>query len=884
MGAGLRAEQAGPRPEAVASAHAGHAPGRVRNVLLLHSYHSNYEWTSEVTRGITTKLERQPFETELWVEYMDAKRTRPEERREWMRRLLADKYKGLKLDLVIASDDDAAAYMASEDNGVARDVPVVYCGVSSKELLERLPRERFTGVEEVFKASDYLLAMGWFWKPEGPLVVVTDNSPTGRSMRKLHEEAMQHMPKVSPVFLDGTELSLREILERLRNMPAPGLVVLSAFTRDAKGEFIPIQEAARRVAEAARVPVVSPNTSQLGQGMLAGNSNAGFAHGELTGAMAAQVLSGARVDEVGRVQHGNIQVVIDDQAAKRWEIRTDRYPAGAIIVNQVDGWRKTYMENRRLVWGIGVGFLAQSLVTIALIVMITRKRRAEQALRASQEDVERAQKIAKLGHWKRDTETGKLQWSDEVYRIYGYEPGSIQPEMQSHLSMIHPEDRKRVEELIERSDAMGKNRVLEFRITRRDGSIRHLRSLGELSKKPNGKIVVAGVVQDVTEFREMEEHLRHSQRVESLGNMAGGIAHDFNNLLTIINGYCQILLLKLAPEDPNLAKVKEIHRAGERAAALTKQLLAFSRKQVMEPRILDLNQLVNSAQGLLKPLLGGAIHYRTELGEGLHPVKADPYQLEQVLVNLAVNARDAMPEGGELVIATRNEDLAGFTSWHELEIEPGPYVRLVVSDVGHGMNDAVLQRVFEPFFTTKPPGRGTGLGLASVFGIVRQSGGYVSVVSSPGRGTSFHVLLPAVEGPVEGEVERAPRLSPGAGQILIVEDEEQIRTLAAGALAELGYKVTVAASPQEALARDFGRDGTPEMLLVDIVMPGMSGLALANRLKERWPNLKVLVMSGYPGRELEMEGLGSDGFLAKPFLPAELAEKVREILGQGSGA
>ncbi|MBI4893062.1 MAG: response regulator [Acidobacteria bacterium] len=871
----------GPRPEAVASAHAGHPAERVGNVLLLHSYHSTYEWTSEVSRGISAVLEAAPYEIELWAEFMDAKRTLPETRREWMRDLLQRKYGRIRLDLVIAVDDDAAAYMAMEDNGLRRDIPVVYCGVSSPELIQRLPKERFTGVQEIHGAGDFLLAQRWFWRGEGVLVLVVDNSPTGKSMKELYARALTEFPRVKPVILDGAELTTEEILARLRGMPAPGLVLLSAFTRDVNGTYIPPQDAGRKISEAARAPVVSPNVSQLGQGLLAGNANSGFAHGKLTGEMAVRILRGEPLAEIPRQQHGKLWLVIDDRVGKRWGLRASDYPQDAIVVNEEAGWRKTYAENRRLIWAIALGFLAQTAVTLALVVMIVRKRRVEQELRASQANVERAQKIAKLGHWERDVKTGRLYWSDEVFRLYGYEPGSFELDSRKHLEMVHPEDRQRVEELIAKSDLSGKSRVLEFRIIRRDGSVRHMRSLGEWSRRPNGDTLVAGVVQDITELREMEEHFRHAQRVESLGNMAGGIAHDFNNLLTIINGYCQILLLKMGADDPNLAKVKEIHRAGERAAALTKQLLAFSRKQVMETRVLDLNELVESAEGLLRPLLGESISYRTELSEGLHAVKADPYQLEQVLVNLVVNSKDAMGDGGVLLIETRNEDLAGFTSWNGLEIEPGPYVRLVVTDSGHGMSEEVRQRVFEPFFTTKPQGKGTGLGLASVFGIVRQSDGYVSVVSQPGMGTSFHVLLPAADGQASIAEERTEALRPGEGRILIVEDEEQIRTLAAAALTELGYRVTAAAGPQEALMIDFSKLGTPELLVADIVMPGMSGLALAKKLRERWPSLRVLVMSGYPGRELDLEELGDAAFLAKPFLPAELADKVREMLGGG---
>ncbi len=388
---------------------------------------------------------------------------------------------------------------------------------------------------------------------------------------------------------------------------------------------------------------------------------------------------------------------------------------------------------------------------------------------------------------------------------------------------------------------------------------------------------------DVTERRRLEASLRQSQKMEAVGRLAGGIAHDFNNLLTAINGYSSLVLNSLDESHPARADVEEIRKAGERAAGLTEQLLAFSRRQVLQPEVLDLNAVVEDMKNMLARLIPENIVLEARLAPDLGAVRADRGQVEQVVINLAVNARDAMPEGGRLTLETENVELgARFAQLHP-DLVPGPHVMLAVSDSGAGMDEETRARVFEPFFTTKEVGKGTGLGLSTVYGIVRQSGGHVSVASEAGDGTVFRVYLPRVDAAVGGKPEPRAAIaeSPGAETILLAEDEDGVRTLIEKLLEEAGYRVLAAESSEDALR--LGRDypGTIHLLLTDVIMPGMGGPELAERLIEHRPKLRVVFTSGYTDAATEeREGFPpGTGFLQKPFTPAALTAKVRETLG-----
>lgn len=403
--------------------------------------------------------------------------------------------------------------------------------------------------------------------------------------------------------------------------------------------------------------------------------------------------------------------------------------------------------------------------------------------------------------------------------------------------------------------------------------------------RPEGILCIGN---DITEHRLLEEQYRQSQKMEAIGRLAGGIAHDFNNLLTIILGYCELLLNRLRSSAPLVEAVEEIKNAGEKSSTLVRQLLAFSRRQVLMPKILNLNSVVLETEKMLRRLIGEDIHLATVLSPSLGKVKADPGQIEQVILNLAVNARDAMPEGGTLTIETANVELDREYSSKHLSVKPGPYIMVALSDTGLGMDEETLSQIFDPFFTTKEHGKGTGLGLATVYGIVKQSEGNIWVYSEPGRGTTFKIYLPRVEGVEDHSEQRLFSYDAllGTETILLVEDDESLRRMIGKTLEDSGYAVLEASHGSQAVTIAEGYAGPIALMVTDVVMPGLSGRKLAELMAAARPEMKTLFISGYTENAISNHGVLEPGinFLQKPFTPMTLLQKVRDALDAGSNA
>jgi two-component system cell cycle sensor histidine kinase/response regulator CckA len=523
----------------------------------------------------------------------------------------------------------------------------------------------------------------------------------------------------------------------------------------------------------------------------------------------------------------------------------------------------------------------QALGVIVLWSDRTAQVEADSSARSSEFLLGEAQRLGRVGSWTYDVSRGQGEASPEFFRILGLhsekllEPGDLE-------RFIHPDDRWPWHEHIAKVLGVLKPfTICEFRIIRPDGATRSVIMRAEVKYADDGVPVAAwGTMQDITERRVLEEQLRRAQRMEALGQLAGGVAHDFNNLLTVIQVETGFLQEGLSDNDPLKVEVFEIRRAAERAASLTRQLLAFSRKQILRPRLLDLNTLVSDTSHMLRRLIGEDIELVTMLTLNVATIMADPGQLEQVLVNLAVNARDAMPTGGVLRVETSAINVGP----DDVLVPPGDYVVLTVSDTGHGMDENVRLRIFDPFFTTKPPGRGTGLGLSTVFGIVEQSGGKIAVESTPGRGATFTIYLPRANPddarPESGSAPLQDFLPRRHATVLLVEDEQPLRSVSQRVLEREGYTVLTAEDGFEGLAIAETFSGTIDLLITDVVLPGLDGRAVAARLKLRRPGLQVLYMTGYTDDEMLRRGLIDDevNLLDKPFNSAQLADAARRAI------
>ncbi len=515
-----------------------------------------------------------------------------------------------------------------------------------------------------------------------------------------------------------------------------------------------------------------------------------------------------------------------------------------------------------------------------IMIDITERREHEHELQVSRERLALAQLAGRVGTFEWDIPTRATIWTPEMYALYGATPLMTPAEVwQTH---VHPDD---AESAMDAAKAAAVSGVLdaEWRVVWPDGSAHWLHGRGKAPLDEEGRPQrMLGAVIDVTERKQLEEQLRQSQKMEAIGRLAGGVAHDFNNLLTVITAYGDFIAASMDVHDPHQSDLNEIRCAADRASLLTQQLLAFSRRQVVRPQVLDINAIVTEMARMLARLIGDDVTLKVDLAENAGATVADAGQMHQVLMNLVVNARDAMPYGGAISIATH---AVAVTVDLGLPVPPGDYVVLSVSDTGVGMTEAVRAKIFEPFFTTKEAGRGTGLGLSTVYGIVQQSSGHVRVHSAVDHGTTFDLFFPrAPEGRDEATTPVVVETS-GTEVVLFVEGERALREAGARILTQRGYRVLTAHDPSEALRISKAYLARIDLLIAEVVMPGLSGTALAARLLVARPGTRVLFVSGYSDDALGQHGVFEDGvnFLHKPFSEHTLARKVREVLDAVAG-
>jgi two-component system cell cycle sensor histidine kinase/response regulator CckA len=528
-------------------------------------------------------------------------------------------------------------------------------------------------------------------------------------------------------------------------------------------------------------------------------------------------------------------------------------------------------------------FFGDNEFHVVFVRDISERKRAEEALQRSTRLLMDSERVARLGHFTFDAGTGQWHSSEFLNELLGIE-ADFPKDLDGWLRLVHPDYRDEISSYLSKNvfeEHQSFDR--EYKIVRpADNQERWVHCLGRLEFDAEGKLLrMIGTVQDVSDRKQLEEQLLQSQKIEAVGKLAGGVAHDFNNMLGVILGYTELIKSRLSSGDALLKEVAEIEKAAAHSRDVTRQLLAFSRKQIIAPKTLNLNKLIADTKITLSRLIGENIDLRFFPEEDLWKIRFDPSQIEQILVNLAVNAHDAMPAGGKLTIETANIVLKEEYCRVHVGFRPGDYILLVVSDNGAGMDKETLSHIFEPFFTTKEVDKGTGLGLPTVYGIVKQNGGSVNVYSEAGRGTTFKIYIPRImeERETTKAASEAP-LASGSGTILLVEDDDMVRKMTSAMLQELGYTVVIAATPSEAVSLCEGGDTPVDLLLTDVVMPELSGIALQDKIEKIRPEIKVLFMSGYTANVIVHHGVLDKGvsFIQKPFCMNDLARKIRDVL------
>ncbi len=565
----------------------------------------------------------------------------------------------------------------------------------------------------------------------------------------------------------------------------------------------------------------------------------------------------------------------------RYRLRMQEMPVPTIyetILQDRDG-NRIYVE-----FNAGIINYEGKPADLVIVRDITERKQVEEALRGSEEKMRAIFESSVDGIYVTNLEYNLLEVNNACIQIFGY---SNKKEVlgQNVLNFLKKDEYENARRMIKNVLAKGYIKSIEFVSVKKDGSEFPIELSTALLKDESGNPVgFVGNIKDSSERKQLEEQLSQSQKIEAIGRLAGGVAHDFNNILTVIRGYCELMYTKLDDASPLYKSISQIDKASKRAEGLTKQLLAFSRRQVMQSKVLNLNSLILDDKDMFQRLIGEDIELEIDLDENLGNIKADPSQIQQVLLNLVVNARDAMPDGGRLTFTTRNITLDDSIKKVHKPMKGGNYVLLTVRDTGTGMNKDIQKQIFEPFFTTKPKGKGTGLGLSTVYGIVKQSGGFIWVYSAAGEGAIFKIYLPRVKEKVPAAKVTIPisDRNNGKERILVAEDEDVVRELVCNTLGNQGYQILEAANGQEALDLCLSDEEHIDMVLTDVIMPVMNGSKLVENLKTKFPDIKVLFMSGYTGETIVAKGVWETSvqFLQKPFSQAGLIQKVREVLKQ----
>jgi PAS domain S-box-containing protein len=542
---------------------------------------------------------------------------------------------------------------------------------------------------------------------------------------------------------------------------------------------------------------------------------------------------------------------------------------------------------------IGAGFALLGITkqlkkdNVVLQTEIAERKRAEETVRESEEKFRQLAANITDVFWMTSPDLQEVFYASPAYeQIWGRSAESLYAHPHQWVEAILPEERERVFAVFKTLMGSQPSVSVEYQIARPDNTIRWIHDRGFQVRDASGGVIrLAGIATDITDRKHIEERMLQSQKMETVGKLAGGVAHEFNSILTAIIGQSELLLADLPPDDPLGKSVREIRQAADRAATLTRQLLAYGRKQILQPEILDLNRVLADMVGTLQHLMGREVDVQIVPVIGLKMVKIDPGQMEQVIVNIAMNAADAMPNGGKLTLETANVTLDDEYVRPFPGLKPGDYVMLAITDTGTGMSEEVKARVFEPFFSTKAVGQGTGLGLATCYGILKQSDGHINVYSEPARGSTFKIYLPQVEQKTKTSFPRlkSPDLPRGTETILLAEDDPSLLEMSTTLLRRLGYTVLTAVNGVEALNLKHQRDiGHVDLLFTDVVMPHMSGKELSDRIRAIYPHTKILFTSAYTESAIVHQGMLNEGviLLQKPFTPSALAHKVREVLDQ----
>lgn len=868
--------------------------GNREEILVLHSYSPDYSWTQTEQAGIDSIFSPLAAQYKLRIEYMDTNHNPAISKGPLLQTLYRDKFSNSRFKAIIVSDNAALEFLRQNRDKLFPGTPVLFCGINGFEpsMIANFPDS--TGIAEENDFSGLFDTINRL-HPNVDRVVIygIPNDPSHKANVALIKKTLNTI--TANIKIDIREFDdIESAIGDAKQLTEDTVILMVGSMRTMGGEGVNLQRANELMSPAVKVPVYTAWDFGINHGAVGGLVVSGYDQGRLAAELTLRILKGEKASQIEVQRNVSNVYMFDFNQMKRFGLRIDQLPKNATILNRPES---AYQFSKETTIAFAFSFSILSLAVIFLGLSVRRRKRVEEELKASQEKYAKAfRNSADVIGIARLSDGLYIEVSEVFFRIFGFTREEVIDKRSAAIDEPEPAEgfmlwfsSKAREDLFNKFQDQGFVKNLEVAWCTKNREQR----IGLYSAEViniGGEQCIIYVWHDITERKlaeihrlELEERLRHAQKMESIGLLAGGIAHDFNNLLTPILGYSQILLSGIQPGDPRVKALQQIREASERAATLTQQLLAFSRKQMLELKRIDIGHVVKHFEQMLRSTIREDIQINIYLTSELGIVLADIGQIEQVLMNLAVNAQDAMPKGGILTIETQNVMLdESYVTMHP-EASTGPHVALIVSDSGTGISKDLLDHIFEPFFTTKEKGRGTGLGLATVYGIVKQHGGSISVYSETDIGTTFKIYLKCVS--ASSVDMKRPSLVPtdlsrGTETILVVEDNDLVRDLAREMLQLAGYKVLTADGGENALQVFQQHKGSVDLLLTDVIMPGMNGKEIALRLCAEKSELKVLYMSGYTDNIIGKHGLLKDEvhLIQKPLSLMALSDKVRQVL------
>jgi len=817
-------------------------------------------------------------DVELFVDYMDTKRCSDVQYFEKLRDIYAHKYRLLNFDAIISCDDHALDFLLTYRDELFPDVPVAFCGINDYHP-ERIAGHRlFTGVYETYDVAGTVELMLRLHPAATEIVAITDATLSGGYfLDRLERVEPQFAGKATFKYL--TNPSMAALKDTLENLAPGALVLWAVYLRTPEGVSVSCEESVRFVTDNSVRPVYCV-WDVVGQGVVGGKITSPNYQGEAVAKRALALLRGERIEDM-TVGGSPMVHLFDFEALRRFGIPLKSLPSGSLVMNRP---YSVYAEYKVIIWLVAGFVLLLLAIILALIHDIQKRRQAEGALRTSEERYRVMSQRTGQMVYDYDVGSGAIAWSGAIAGITGFTPTEFSHvDIDQWAELIHEDDRSKALALLDSAMAAGTNYKSEYRFRRKNGGFISVEDSGTFLKDAEGNVCrMLGSMKDISERRQIEDRLRQSEKMGALGQLAGGIAHDFNNQLAGVVGYADLLVEELQDEELR-GFAEAIKKSARRSADLTAQLLAFGHRGKYLAVPLSIHDVVHDVISMLKRSIDKRIKLTLRLKAESAVVQGDPTQLQNAILNIALNARAAMPDGGDLVFRTETVELdRDFCSSHRYELTPGTYIELSISDTGCGMDHATQQRIFEPFFTTKKVGKGTGMGLASVYGTVTNHHGTISVKSEPGQGTVVSVYLPESDRATTREDADTPCSVPvkGDARVLLVDDEAVVRNSTDRMLRSLGYTVTVA--PDGRRAVDIYRQSWKEIdvVILDMVMPKMNGKETFVALSKINPDVCVVLSSGYSidGKAQEVLDKGGRAFIGKPYGKAELSRVLASVL------